>query len=231
VKVLLFIILCAIVVTVIVFGINNAPQKNVQEILVKDYQGIKLDDLTAFRENSIKGVQYVSEENYILRVGGLVERPYEMSYSTLQELEHTEKVVTLFCVEGWTAKMLWGGIPLVELIEKAGPMAEVDNVIFKSTDGYTTSLSLDYIKERNIILADRLNGIKLPPAQGFPFIVVAEDKWGYKWARWVEEIELSDDETYRGYWEILGYSSDGSLDKPMFERYDKPESSGGKELR
>ena len=60
---------------------------------------------------------------------------------------------------------------------------------------------------------------------------LAEDKWGYKWARWVEEIELSDDETYRGYWEILGYSSDGSLDKPMFERYDKPESSGGKELR
>ena len=230
-KVLLFIFLCVIVVTVIVFGINNSPKKDVQEILVRDYQGIRLDDLSAFRENSIKGVQYVNEENYILRVGGLVERPYEMSYSNLQELEHMEKVVTLFCVEGWTAKMLWGGIPLVELIERAGPTVEVDNVIFKSTDGYTTSLSLDYVKERNIILADRLNGIKLPPAQGFPFIVVAEDKWGYKWARWVEEIELSDDETYRGYWETLGYSSDGSLDKPMFERYDKPESSSGKEPR
>ncbi|HQN28420.1 MAG TPA: molybdopterin-dependent oxidoreductase, partial [Mesotoga sp.] len=123
-KVLLFIFLCVIVVTVIVFGINNSPKKDVQEILVRDYQGIRLDDLSAFRENSIKGVQYVNEENYILRIGGLVERPYEMSYSTLQELEHTEKVVTLFCVEGWTAKMLWGGIPLVELIEKAGPMAE-----------------------------------------------------------------------------------------------------------
>jgi DMSO/TMAO reductase YedYZ molybdopterin-dependent catalytic subunit len=108
---------------VIVFGINNAPQKDIQEVLVKDYQGIRLDDLSAFRENSIKGVQYVNEENYILRVGGLVERPYEMSYSNLQELEHMEKVVTLFCVEGWTAKMLWEGIPLVELIERAGPTA------------------------------------------------------------------------------------------------------------
>ncbi len=73
-----------------------------------------------------------------------------------------------------------------DLIKKADPDDRATNVIFKSTDGYTTSLTLDYVWERNIILADRLSGIELPPAQGFPFIVVAEDKWGYKWARWVE---------------------------------------------
>lgn len=141
-----------------------------------------------------------------------------MNYTELQELQHVEKLVTLQCVEGWTRKMLSEGIPLIDFIKKADPDDRVTNVIFKSTDGYTTTLTLDYIGERNIILADKLNGIKLPPAQGFPFIVVAKDKWGYKWARWVEEIELSDDDKYRDYWEEFGYCKDGSLDKPMFDR-------------
>nr|WP_289058978.1 molybdopterin-dependent oxidoreductase [uncultured Mesotoga sp.] len=73
-----------------------------------------------------------------------------------------------------------------ELIEKADPDDRATNVIFKSTDGYTTILTLDYIRERNSILAGSLNGIKLPPAQCFPLIVVADDRLGYKWARWVE---------------------------------------------
>lgn len=208
-----------IALVIIVFGVTGTPDDaSAPEVIVKEYEGMKLDDLDAFRENSIKGVQYVNVDEYSLKIGGLVEAPYFMTYPQLQELHHIQKLVTLHCVEGWTAKMLWEGISLVDLIEKASPLGQVTNVIFKSTDGYTTSLTLEYVRERNIIIADRLNGIELPPAQGFPFIVVAEDKWGYKWARWVEEIELSDDDKYRGYWEEYGYSKDGSLDKPMFDR-------------
>jgi DMSO/TMAO reductase YedYZ molybdopterin-dependent catalytic subunit len=40
---------------------------------------------------------------------------------------------------------------------------------------------------------------------------VAESKWGYKWIKWVTEIELSDDTSYRGYWEERGYSNNGDL--------------------
>jgi len=218
-KIPVLILIGIIAVVIIVFGVTNGMNDAlVDEVIVREYQGVKLDDLSAFRDNSIKGVQYVNIEEYALKIGGLAKKPYFMNYTELQELQHVEKLVTLHCVEGWTAKMLWEGIPLMDLIEKVDPDDRVTNVIFKSTDGYTTSLTLDYIRERNIILADKLNGIELPPAQGFPFIVVAEDKWGYKWARWVEEIKLSDDDKYRGYWEEFGYSKDGSLDKPMFER-------------
>ena len=217
-KSFLFIVSGMVVIAIVIFSINLTQSKNIPEIVVKDYQGAKLDDLSAFRENSIKGVEYIKEENYVLRIGGLVERPLEFNYAELQELKHIEKLVTLHCVEGWTAKILWEGIPLIDLIEAVGPDEKVSNLIFRSADGYTTSLTLDFIRERNIMIADRINGIKLPPAQGFPFIVVAEDKWGYKWARWIEEIELSDDTTFRGYWESRGYSNDGDLQKPMFEQ-------------
>jgi DMSO/TMAO reductase YedYZ molybdopterin-dependent catalytic subunit len=46
---------------------------------------------------------------------------------------------------------------------------------------------------------------------------VAEDKWGYKWIKWVTRIEVSSDADYEGYWEQRGYNQDGSLEGPIFE--------------
>lgn len=63
------------------------------------------------------------------------------------------------------------------------------------------------------MLAYSSNGITLPPSMGFPFIVVAEDKLGYKWARWVKEIELSDDPTYNGFWESNGFPNEADVPK------------------
>jgi DMSO/TMAO reductase YedYZ molybdopterin-dependent catalytic subunit len=47
---------------------------------------------------------------------------------------------------------------------------------------------------------------------GYPFIVVAEDKLGYKWARWVNRITLSSDAGYEGYWEQRNYSNSADVD-------------------
>jgi DMSO/TMAO reductase YedYZ molybdopterin-dependent catalytic subunit len=55
------------------------------------------------------------------------------------------------------------------------------------------------------------NGLPLPDEMGFPFIVVAEDKFGYKWARWVNQIQLSADSNYKGYWESRGYDNEAAL--------------------
>jgi DMSO/TMAO reductase YedYZ molybdopterin-dependent catalytic subunit len=61
-----------------------------------------------------------------------------------------------------------------------------------------------------------MNGLALPRDRGFPFEVAAEAKWGYKWARWVNEIELSDDPNFRGYWESRGYNNNGDYPGPIF---------------
>lgn len=78
-------------------------------------------------------------------------------------------------------------------------------------DGYTTSLPLQTIRDKELILAYSANGLDLPPSMGYPFIVVAEDKLGYKWGRWVSSITLSDDADYRGFWENLGYSNEADV--------------------
>ena len=144
---------------------------------------------------------------YTLTIDGLVEEPITLKYDQVIALDGYERLITLHCVEGWDATILWKGVLISDLIQKAVATPEAVTVIFSSVDGYTTSLPLKTIAEKGLILAYSANGLDLPPEMGYPFIVVAEDKLGYKWARWVNKITLSDDANYMGYWERAGYSN------------------------
>lgn len=118
-------------------------------------------------------------------------------------------------------KILWEGVPIADLLGEAGVKPAANTVIFRSYDDYSTSLPLDYITKKNILLAYKMNDIPLPYERGFPFLVVAEDKWGYKWAKCVTKIELSNDPNYRGYWETQGYNNNGDQSGPILEQKKK----------
>jgi len=185
---------------------------NLAAVEIKEYQGTDLSSITDFRENSIKGPQYIDLESYRLKVDGLVDNPLEYTVDEVKDNHQSyQKVVTLNCVEGWSVKILWEGVLVKDLIEEAKVSPEANTVIFHAYDGYTTSLPLDYIVGQNIMLAYKMNGVVLPPERGAPFQLVAESKWGYKWIKWVTEIELSNDVNYQGYWESRGYSNNGDL--------------------
>jgi DMSO/TMAO reductase YedYZ molybdopterin-dependent catalytic subunit len=191
---------------------SSTDVENLAAVEITEYQGIDLSSIMAFRENSIEGPQHIDLENYRLKVDGLVEIPLEY---TLEEAtgnqQSYQKVVTLNCVEGWSVKILWEGVLVKDLIAGAKASPEANTVIFHAYDGYTTSLPLDYIIGQDIMLAYKMNGVVLPPERGAPFQLVAESKWGYKWIKWVTEIELSDDVNYQGYWESRGFSNDADL--------------------
>jgi len=184
---------------------------------VRSYQGEDLSSVSDFRENSIKGPQYVNSTNYRLTVTGLTNTTNVYTYGeVLEQYPHYSKVVTLHCVEGWDATILWEGVLVRDLIRHAGPDPRANTVIFTARDGYTTSFPLDYLVDHDIIMAYRMNNITLPAERGYPFALVAEDKWGYKWIKWIEKIELTDDPSYRGYWEERGFSNTGNLNESFF---------------
>ena len=122
-----------------------------------------------------------------------------------------KKVVTLHCVEGWSVTILWEGVMVEDLIADAQVDPNATTVIFYAYDGYTTALPLDYIVDNNIMMAYKMNNVTLPPERGYPFELVAESKWGYKWIKWITAIELSDNEGYLGFWERLGYPNDADV--------------------
>ena len=194
---------------------STAVPRDLGEVEVREYKGERLGPLSAFRLNQIGKIPQVDRSSYRLKVDGLVKRPASYTYGDIVSKETSRtKVVTVFCVEGWSVKVLWEGVLLTDLIDRAGPGVEATTVIFHAADGYTTSLPLDYIRSRRILLAYRQNGLEMAPSRGFPFQVVAEDKYGYKWCKWVERIELSSDSGYRGYWESRGYDNDADLGGP-----------------
>ena len=180
---------------------------------VRDYRGAKLSSLDDFRENSIKGPQQVNKASYRLRVTGLVDTPLSLTYEEVVALPAYQKVIELNCVEGWSVTILWEGPKVADLLDRAGAKSSGRIAIFRAADGYSTSLPLDYLRNNDILLASKMNSVVLPPERGFPFQLVAEERWGYKWIKWVEEIEVSDDIAFRGYWEQRGYSNDGDLQK------------------
>lgn len=200
-------------------GLSGGPgtPEELEGAEVREYEGEPLSSITDFRENSIAGPQTVDLKDYQLRVTGLVEEPLALTYDQVLNHKQYRKVVTLYCVEGWDAKILWEGVLVEDLLNEAGVKDDAVTVIFHAADGYTSSLPLDFIRQNKILLARKMNGVTLPSERGFPFQVVAESKWGYKWVKWVTEIELSADADYRGYWERYGYNNDGDISGPIFE--------------
>ena len=197
-------------------AVSAATEKRYREGELREYNGERLDPAVGPGDNSIKGVQQVDIDTYELKVDGLVNTPQTYTYDAVKALESEERLLRLYCVEGWNANILWKGVPMKTLLASADPKDEANTVIFHAVDGYTTSMPLQEILEGNLILAYDANGIALPPEMGYPFIFVAQDKWGYKWARWVNEVELSSDDSYQGYWESFGYSNDADLGKPSY---------------
>jgi DMSO/TMAO reductase YedYZ molybdopterin-dependent catalytic subunit len=107
--------------------------------------------------------------------------------------------------------MLWQGVSVNDLIKQAGISPNATTLIFYASDHYSTELPLDYVVQNNLILAYKVNNVTLPAAAGFPLMLVAQNQYGYKWIKWITEIDVSNDSSYLGYWESRGYPNNATL--------------------
>ena len=196
--------------TITVYWFSTAP-KPLPYNEIRNYEGQDLSSINDFRENSIRGTQYINKTNYRLNITGLVYTPKVYQYDQVLNHQKYTKIVTLHCVEGWSVKILWEGILLKDLFSEVGIKPEAKVVILSAIDGYSTSFPIEYFTDKNILLAYKINGVEIPPERGFPFQLVAESQYGYKWIKWITQIEVSDNVDYRGYWESRGYPNDAPL--------------------
>jgi DMSO/TMAO reductase YedYZ molybdopterin-dependent catalytic subunit len=186
------------------------------EVEAKEFQGVKLTSISAQRNNALKGTQNLNGNTYTLTIDGMVNHPLTLTYADLQAYPQISQLETLNCVEGWSFTAKWTGPSLSAIFADAGVQPGAVIAIFYTADvpvGYT-SLDLSYIDNNNIIIALKDNDITLTPDRGWPFQVVANGKYGYKWAKWVTRIELSSNTNFRGYWESNGYNNTGDVTGP-----------------
>jgi len=202
-----------------IFSCNRVPYTTISgEVEATEFQGVKLTPIKDQLNNALKGTQIIDMNTYKLTIDGLVDHPLSLSYADLQAYPQISQLMQLNCVEGWNFTSKWTGPALSAIFRDAGVKPEALIAIFYTADvpvGYT-SLDLSYINTNNIILGMKLNDITLPPDRGFPFQVVAQSKFGYKWAKWVTRIELSSNTGFRGYWEKNGYNNNADINGPAY---------------
>jgi len=163
------------------------------------------------RVRTAEGEPQIDPSTWRLEVSGLVDRELSLTLDEVLSRPAEERLVELPCVEGWSETALWKGARLSSLLEEAGPMPEARTIIFSSPGGYTTSLTMEDVRETDPLLAWQVNGQPLPPEQGYPLRLVVPHRLAYKWIKWVTEIRLVE-EDYRGYWESYGYSNEARAD-------------------
>ncbi len=212
-QIIAILLVAALAVTFIMAAYLRAyPPRSLYPQEVREYQGENLSSISDFVENSIKGTQYINNETYRLKITGLVNKSVEYSYNeVLDRFQKYRKVVTLNCVDGWSVRILWEGFLVKDLLQEAGIDPGATVAIFYAYDNYSTSLPLDYLLNKDILIAYKMNDVILPPERGFPFQLVAESKFGYKWIKWITTIELSNNTNYLGYWESRGYPNDMNI--------------------
>jgi len=205
-------------------GVTRAVQRAViGQALAREYA--EADITRNFRANGTTEPQ--SDEyqaladkdfaDWLLEIGGLVERPAKLSLTELRALPARTQITRHDCVEGWSCIGKWAGARLGPILDKVGVKSNARYVVFfcadaldLSGDKYYESIDLAGAYHPQTILAYDMNNAPLTVPHGAPLRLRFERQLGYKMAKYVMRIELVESFAQLGrgkggYWEDRGY--------------------------
>jgi DMSO/TMAO reductase YedYZ molybdopterin-dependent catalytic subunit len=171
-------------------------------------------------------VPSIDAEGWRLRVHGLVDRELDLSYDDLLRRTIVESDITLTCVSNEVGGKLlgtarWLGVRLDDLLADAGVRSDADQIVGRSTDGYTCGFPVGALDGRDALVAIGMNGEPLPLEHGFPARLIVPGLYGYVSAtKWLAEIELTRFDEFEQYWVSRGWDEQAPI--KISSRIDTP---------
>lgn len=152
----------------------------------------------------------VDGNSWRLTVDGQVDKPLTLTYQDVLAQPMKQQYESLMCVSNevggqYMSNALWEGIPLVDLLQRAGVKVGATKIVFHAADDYTDSIHLTKALEPTTLLAVRMNGVTLPQGHGFPVRMLVPGIYGMKHCKWLTRIEVVNYD-YQGYWQQRGWS-------------------------
>lgn len=184
-----------------------------------NFKGFRAKEITPNGEFYIttysSRVPDIDTDTFRLRIGGLVNRPYELTMKDIGGMSDTREFVTLECIGnpvGGDAigNALWEGVTLRKVLEKAAPRKGITKVAFFAEDDYSDSIPYPMAFSGDVFLAFRMNEESLPRQHGYPLRAIVPGIYGMKNVKWLSRIELVD-YNFKGYWEKKGWSDEAVI--------------------
>ena len=171
-----------------------------------------------YRIDTAFSTPQIDPADWSLKIDGFVDNPLEITFDELVELSTHEADVTLSCVSNRVGGDLvgnakWLGVPLSDLLDRAGVQPEGQQIFSRSVDGWTSGFPVQAAYDgRNALVAIGMNGEPLPIEHGFPARLVIAGLYGYVSAtKWLDRISLTGWNTDHGYWIPRGWSKEGPI--------------------
>jgi len=167
----------------------------------------------------------VTTNEWSLKVTGLVENPYTLSYAELLALPMQQQYESMECISNtvggsYMSNALWQGVRLDTFLQKAGGVKTgATKVVLHAYDDYTDSIHLSKALEPTTMVAVRMNDATLPDGHGFPARVLVPGIFGMKHVKWLTEIEIVNYD-FQGYWQQRGW--DDAAPVLLTSRIDTP---------
>jgi DMSO/TMAO reductase YedYZ molybdopterin-dependent catalytic subunit len=183
---------------------------------------------------------------YQLRIEGAVKSPFALGYETLRSMRSETRVATLECagnsrvflvpqVQGaqWelgaVSNAEWTGVPLRELLDRAGLAEDACEIVLEGADcgtpkeeplppdpiSYAWSLPRAKAIQPEVLIAYQMNGRDLSPDHGYPVRAIVPGHYGMASVKWLTRIQAVR-EPFRGYWGTSDYAYWASMEgKPV----------------
>lgn len=162
------------------------------------------------KDDPAKNAHTLKTRPWTVKIEGLVQQPQTLDLDALLKLApQEERIYRLRCVEGWSMVIPWVGYSLAELLRKVQPLGSAKYVEFVTLADkaqmpglrsgvldwpYTEGLRLDEAMHPLTLLAFGMYGEVLPNQNGAPVRLVVPWKYGFKSAKSIVAIRLTDKE-------------------------------------
>ena len=150
--------------------------------------------------------------DWVLTIDGMVDRPMSFTFQELVAMARLDQVMDFHCVTGWSVQdVTWNGVHMQTLLDAVGVRSTATHITFHTVNSiYNESLPLEVALEPHTMLAYGVCGATLPLDHGFPLRLVIPRLLGYKNAKYVQRLELTD-APIQAYWEQRGYGYDAEV--------------------
>jgi DMSO/TMAO reductase YedYZ molybdopterin-dependent catalytic subunit len=147
----------------------------------------------------------VDLEKWTLTVGGDVKTPGQYTLAQIQSLPKLTQNTRHICVEGWDVIGRFGGASISDFLRQVGANPDARFLYVECADDYYESLDMASALHPQSLLCYEMYDQPLTRQHGAPLRLCVPTKIGYKQAKYLTSLRVTDVVPRAGYWEDQGY--------------------------